>query len=382
MKTKLPKSNFFTVVMLLFAFVDNGNAQYTITGNVNSSTLSCATFAGNTIIYVGNGTTSSSLIMDSNLDLTLCTTLGAIQFIIRNNSALVFPDKSNYNLNLPTGSSIVVETGSPGGNIATVGSCSNSDLIKIGGVNIASCQGAGLRSFDEIVALGGYNTVKTSVNSVCGVDGFIIAASVIPEPSIPTTYKLYSLLNGQYTLIKSVISSSSPYSANLSTPAKSAITSFYIEASSVLLTTPKREVVVKRASATWNGTVLGWLDNIAPSVDSDIIFKGAYTASDNMVGCSCEVQSGAVTIPSGKTLTLTNELKVTGGSLTFENTASLVQTNNVINSGVITYKRQTTPIGKFDYTYWSSPVDEQKLINVSPNTLGDKFYSFNANGNN
>jgi hypothetical protein len=28
--------------------------------------------------------------------------------------------------------------------------------------------------------------------------------------------------------------------------------------------------------------------------------------------------------------------------------------------------------------YWSSPVSPQTLFNVSPSTLGDKFYSFNG----
>jgi hypothetical protein len=88
---------------------------------------------------------------------------------------------------------------------------------------------------------------------------------------------------------------------------------------------------------------------------------------------------GTVKFPSGKTLTLTNELKVTGGSLTFEDSASLIQINNVSNFGDITYKRITPGIvTNFDYTYWSSPVSPQTLYGVSPQTLGDKFYSFNG----
>ncbi len=80
-------------------------------------------------------------------------------------------------------------------------------------------------------------------------------------------------------------------------------------------------------------------------------------------------------------MTLTDELKVTAGSLVFEDKASLIQVNNVANSGNITYKRSTSPISNFDYTYWSSPVSPQTLYNVYPNTLGDKFYSFDGLGN-
>ena len=52
-----------------------------------------------------------------------------------------------------------------------------------------------------------------------------------------------------------------------------------------------------------------------------------------------------------------------------------------MNTGVVQLKRKTTPILKTDYTYWSSPVLNQKLIDVSPNTSLDKFYSFDVSLN-
>jgi hypothetical protein len=85
-----------------------------------------------------------------------------------------------------------------------------------------------------------------------------------------------------------------------------------------------------------------------------------------------------VTFQYRKKLILTNDLKVTGGTLTFEDSASLIQINNVLIQ-VIRYRRATQgAISNFDYTYWSSPVSPQTLFNVSPSTLGDKFYSFNG----
>jgi hypothetical protein len=49
-----------------------------------------------------------------------------------------------------------------------------------------------------------------------------------------------------------------------------------------------------------------------------------------------------------------------------------VQINNAaVNTGVITYERQTTPISRFDYT---SPVSGQTLFALSPNTLFDKVF--------
>ncbi|MEP7095296.1 MAG: T9SS sorting signal type C domain-containing protein, partial [Flavobacterium sp.] len=68
--------------------------------------------------------------------------------------------------------------------------------------------------------------------------------------------------------------------------------------------------------------------------------------------------------------------------LVLEDTASLYQSDDaMVNTGIIHFKRKTKPILKFDYTYWSSPVENQKLIDVSPTTLSDKFFSFAADAN-
>jgi hypothetical protein len=135
-------------------------------------------------------------------------------------------------------------------------------------------------------------------------------------------------------------------------------------------------------NTTWDGT--SW-SNGTPVGGSNIVFTGSYPPAIDpaidLSGCSCQITGSAnVTIKSGRTLTVVNELNILGSaSLTFENNASLVQTNDATsNSGNITYKRLTTPIKKFDYTYWSSPVSPQTLYNVSPTTLSDKFFSFDS----
>jgi hypothetical protein len=55
--------------------------------------------------------------------------------------------------------------------------------------------------------------------------------------------------------------------------------------------------------------------------------------------------------------------------------------DEIVNTGTIKIKRKTKPILKFDYTYWSSPVANQSLFNTSPETLSNKFFSFNPNTN-
>ncbi|WP_367755865.1 T9SS sorting signal type C domain-containing protein [Flavobacterium sp. WC2430] len=133
-------------------------------------------------------------------------------------------------------------------------------------------------------------------------------------------------------------------------------------------------IIAVPAAAIWNGS---WTNGPPTSVQA-LIFNGSYTIAGDMEACSCQVNSGTVTINSGHTLKITNGVTVSGGSLIFEDTASLVQINSINNIGNITFRRLTSPISNLDYTYWSSPVSPQTLFNVSPNTLSDKFYSFNG----
>nr|WP_254598230.1 T9SS sorting signal type C domain-containing protein [Flavobacterium sp. 7E] len=143
-------------------------------------------------------------------------------------------------------------------------------------------------------------------------------------------------------------------------------------------------VINSAVTNTWNGTV--W-SNGTPTINQRLVFTGDYLKSNDvdLIGCSCTVENGVkVTIKKERYMKIKNGVVVTGtGTLTFEDQSSLVQINDAaINSGNITYKRETTAIDKFDYTYWSTPVKNQRLIDVSPTTSGDKFLSFDSSVNN
>lgn len=130
----------------------------------------------------------------------------------------------------------------------------------------------------------------------------------------------------------------------------------------------------------WNGSA--WNGNgLPPTATESMFFNGNFTTTGNMQGCSCTVGSGNVVVSSGHTLSLLNALHVTGGSLTFQNNASLYQVNPVTNTGNITYLRSTTPMILYDYTYWSSPVSGQRLLDMSPQTTTARFYTFNPVNN-
>jgi hypothetical protein len=139
-------------------------------------------------------------------------------------------------------------------------------------------------------------------------------------------------------------------------------------------------VSVSFPTTTWNGTV--WSNGL-PGSGVKAIFAGNFTSSANLSACSVQVLSGTVTIASGHSLLVDNEVTVIGGSLVFEDTASLVQySTTAVNIGNIIYKRNTTPMVKYDYTYWSSPVASQTLSAFSPNSNPTTYYEWSTALNN
>ncbi|WP_264535482.1 T9SS sorting signal type C domain-containing protein [Flavobacterium sp. N1736] len=137
-------------------------------------------------------------------------------------------------------------------------------------------------------------------------------------------------------------------------------------------------VITDQSSTTWNGSV--WSNGI-PDTTKAAIIAGPFTVSADLNACSLTINPGiAITVPSNRTLNIVNGLTVTPtASLTFDNHSSLVQVNNNgVNSGKITYNRITAQIRRADFTYWSTPVSPQKLIDVSPLTLSDKYFGFNG----
>jgi hypothetical protein len=119
-----------------------------------------------------------------------------------------------------------------------------------------------------------------------------------------------------------------------------------------------------------------------------VFASGTYNllTGTGLSACSCTVSGATVTFNAGQSLSLVNGLTVTSGSITFNNGASLLQTNNVANSGNISYKRNASGLFGYDYVYWSSPVLSQDISNFySTPTPGFKYYwdtlVNNGNGN-
>ncbi|MCP2028221.1 putative delta-60 repeat protein [Flavobacterium sp. HSC-32F16] len=129
-------------------------------------------------------------------------------------------------------------------------------------------------------------------------------------------------------------------------------------------------------STIWNGN--SW-SNGYPSGGKEIFFKEDFYSLTSSNVCSCSVDLGkTVTVLSQNTLGI--EFSYIGlGTLVLEDGAGLYQSDDdMINTGVIQLKRKSQPVVRYDYTYWSSPVENQKLIDFSPNTLSDKYTSYNT----
>lgn len=129
------------------------------------------------------------------------------------------------------------------------------------------------------------------------------------------------------------------------------------------------------AAVTYNGTWSG-----TPSALTPVIVSANLNLTSNLNVCACQVtNSASITIQPNVTLIVEREIIVEeSSSITVENTGSVVQVaDDAANIGPMTVKRNTSPMKNFDFTYWSSPVQNNTLFALSPNTRFDKYFSFN-----
>ena len=91
------------------------------------------------------------------------------------------------------------------------------------------------------------------------------------------------------------------------------------------------------------------------------------------------------TVATGTTLTIVNALTNNAGLTGFvvESDGVVLQNSTVTNTALATVKRNSTPLFRQDYTVWSSPVFEPNLRNFSPQTLFNRFstYDFSTSEN-
>jgi hypothetical protein len=144
-------------------------------------------------------------------------------------------------------------------------------------------------------------------------------------------------------------------------------------------------ITINNGSKIWQGLTSNWNDannwkpNGVPTIDNCVIIPNNSIISGSnyqAYGKNLTVKpTGNLNVQSGNNITIKEGVKVdTNGIFQLENNSNLVQIDNTaINTGDIIYKRNAN-IKKYDFVYWSSPVDSYNMNNISTLTpLGTKY---------
>lgn len=140
-------------------------------------------------------------------------------------------------------------------------------------------------------------------------------------------------------------------------------------------------VEITIASTSWTAANGGSWTNGAPTATTAAIIEYDFTSIANLIACSLTVSNNAaVIISSGNSVTLNASLVVnTGSTFTLEHNANLVQNETTnTNSGEIIIQRETSSLMRLDYVIWSSPVANQNLLDFSPDTFANRFYTYST----
>ena len=128
-----------------------------------------------------------------------------------------------------------------------------------------------------------------------------------------------------------------------------------------------------------NGT---WSNGV-PTADMNAIILSDFTTTTDLEAKSLTVTSGIFTVATGTTLTVTDGIvnnSIQQGVDTFvvQNNAVVLQNSDLDNTGMFTVKRNSFSLFRQDYTLWSSPVSGQNLRSFSPQTLFNRFSSYDT----
>jgi hypothetical protein len=145
-----------------------------------------------------------------------------------------------------------------------------------------------------------------------------------------------------------------------------------------------KTITVPNNTKTWNGSVNSnynvannWYPPGKPSASNCVEISNVTPnpiTSDAAYAYNLTLTNAAsvLNIASGNTITVTDKVTVTtGGTFNIANNASLVQINNVANTGIVNIERTSQPMYNIDYSYWNSPVtlaSNFTLGSLSPNS--------------
>jgi hypothetical protein len=358
----------------------NGPITFCEGGNVTLTSSSGSGYLWST------GATTPSIVVTTSGNYSVqitnalgCQSLSSIATTVNVNAKPAVPTiTANGPTTFCNGGNVTLTSSIGSGYLWSTGATTPSILVTTSGnYSVQVTNASGCQSLSSAPT----NVTVTTLLATPNVVNIIQPTCVTPTGSIQLN-GLNAPTNGQIaqggTLIQTYSVSNSSFTISNLAPGTY---SFTLQDGVNCSSSPTVNIVINAPNVnSWNGTV--WSKGSSP-VSSDIIeFAGDYQSVGNLSGCSCKVDAGKiVTINSGHTLFIDNGVTVesaTGAKLIFENDASLIQSNNVINTGSIIYKRTSKQIRQADFVYWSTPVNPQKLIDVSPLTESDKYFKFDG----
>jgi hypothetical protein len=245
-----------------------------------------------------------------------------------------------------------------------------------------SCANLGI--FDSTPPTPPSISVQPSVSLVCTSSTAalsIIAAQGFPGGN-PLAHNWFALAPNTTTWIDLVASPLANHSGanapvlNISSTASYDGYQYYCQVRENLATCYLASIAVRisNGSLTWNGTDWRDVNNVVgtPSLTKPAIIAASYntTLHGSFNACSLVVKSPFnTTIEADTYINIQNNLTVEG-TFDIKDKGALTQIDDAgINTGNITMDRSSSsPIVKLDYIYWSSPIKNFNVSNISPNT--------------
>ncbi|REE83454.1 putative secreted protein (Por secretion system target) [Lutibacter oceani] len=141
---------------------------------------------------------------------------------------------------------------------------------------------------------------------------------------------------------------------------------------------------VKTDSKTWNGST--WSPSGAPGLGTAVIINGNYSTAANgsFSACSLVVNSTfTLTVDDNTYVEVENNTNVYG-TILVQTKGAFVQNNDngtfTLNGGTASVNKETAPINAwYEYTYWSSPVENETIGGALVDSPSSRRFWFNAN---
>ena len=137
-------------------------------------------------------------------------------------------------------------------------------------------------------------------------------------------------------------------------------------------------VIYPSRTTTYNGTA--WSGG-APDATKDAVIDADMTLTGVLNAKSLTVNAGkTLTLAGGSTLNVIGKI-TNDGSFIAEDGATVLQTENISNTGQFVVHKTSAPLYRNDFVLWGAPTTGMTLKEYSPNTLDNRFYTFDEPAN-